>query len=137
MNYAALLIIMLLPSASWAGETLKTAPDLAIGSMLASLLLVIACIFLFAWLLKKSNLISQGKHQALIKVVSRQALSSKGQVQIIEVNDKRYLIGVTEQNISLLDTFAIPENEQGAELEPDASTPFATILSKISTKRNE
>lgn len=137
MNYAVLFFLMLLPSVAWSEEALNSRPDLALGSLLASLLLVIACIFIFAWLMKKSNLISQGRHNALIKIVARQALSSKGQVQIIEVNDKRYLIGVTEQSINLLDTLPVPEVEASVHQAQDVSTPFATILSKISTKRNE
>lgn len=137
MNYVALLVTLLFSSTSWAEEAIKSPPDLAVGSMIASLLLVLLCIFVFAFLMKKSNLLRYGKNQTLIKVVARQALTNKGQVQIIEVNQTRYLIGVTEQNISLLDTLPIPEGEETATTADDAATPFATLLSKISSTRNE
>lgn len=137
MNYVVLLITLLLPVSSWAESTLKSPLDLSSANLIASLLLVLACIFICAFLMKKSNLVGQYKNQPLIKVVARQALTNKGQVQIIEVNQTRYLLGVTEQNISLLDTLAIPDEALSEEQSEDVSTPFATLLSKISVKRNE
>jgi len=136
MNYVVAFIFLFIPTFSWAEEALKSPPDLAVGSMIASLLLVIACIFVFAFLMKKSNLIHNGRGKTLIKVIATQPLTSKGRVQIIEVNQKRYLVGVTEQSINLLDTFSIPEGEE-EEQQTNSSTSFATLLSKISTKRNE
>ncbi|MEI6896448.1 MAG: flagellar biosynthetic protein FliO [Psychromonas sp.] len=137
MNYISVLVMVLFPVASWADEVFKSPPELAIGSLVASLLLVLLCIFVFAFLIKKSNLIRSHKNHSVIKVLARQALTSKGQVQIIEVNKKRYLLGVTEQNISLLDTLPICENERDEVKTEQTSTPFATLLSKISIKRNE
>jgi flagellar protein FliO/FliZ len=137
MNYVVAFIFLFIPTSSWAEEALKSPPDLAVGSMIASLLLVIACIFVFAFLMKKSNLIHNGRGKTLIKVIATQPLTSKGRVQIIEVNQKRYLVGVTEQSINLLDTFSIPEGEEEEEQQTNSSTSFATLLSKISTKRNE
>jgi len=136
MNYVVLLITLLLPVSSWAESTLKSPVDLSVANLIASLLLVLACIFICAFLMKKSNLVKQHKNQPLIKVVARQALTNKGQVQIIEVNNTRYLVGVTEQNISLLDTFASPEDGV-EELPEDTPTSFAALLSKISVKRHE
>lgn len=138
MNYVVLLFAVLFPTLSWADEELlKSPPSLAIGTMVASLLLVIACIFIFAFLMKKSNLIHNGKGKALIKVIATQPLTNKGRVQVIEVNQTRYLIGVTEQNINLLDTFAIPEEDEADKKSETNSTAFSTLLSKISIKRNE
>ena len=138
MNYKVVLITLFFPSFTWAEEALKSAPDLAIGSLIASLLLVIACIFIFAFLMKKSNLIHNGRGKTLIKVIATQALSNKGRVQVIEVGDKRYLLGVTEQQINLLDTLDVPDDEVTGELNAEhQSNPFASLLSKISAKRNE
>ena len=137
MNYVALLITLFVSSIASAEQELRSPPDLAVGSMVASLLLVIACIFIFAFLVKKSNLIHNGKGKTLIKVIATQPLTNKGRVQIIEVNQKRYLVGVTEQNINLLDTFPIPEGEESEDQQQNISTSFSTIFSKISTKRNE
>lgn len=110
-------------------------PDLALGSLLASLLLVLVCIFVFAYLMKKTNLLKNGRGKTLIKVVATQPLSNKSRVQMLEVNGQHYLLGVTEQNITLLDKLDAPlaeENDQQSEV---AATPFATLLSKISNKQ--
>jgi flagellar protein FliO/FliZ len=138
MNYAVVVITLFFPTTSWAEDALKSPPDLAVGSMIASLLLVIACIFIFAFLMKKSNLIHNGRGKTLIKVIATQPLTNKGRVQIIEVGEKRYIVGVTEQQINLLDTIAIPADERFDELSPETPiNPFASLLSKISAKRNE
>jgi len=137
MNYLVAFVILFLPNIIWAEEAIKSPPDLAVGSLIASFFLVIVCIFVFAFLAKKSNLLHNGRGHTLIKVIATQPLTNKGRVQIIEVNETRYLLGVTEQNINILDTLPIPENEEGEEHSNQALTPFATLLSKISTKRNE
>ncbi|WP_413701315.1 flagellar biosynthetic protein FliO [Psychromonas sp. KJ10-10] len=139
MNYIVALIALFFPAISWgAVDTSKTPPDLAVGSMIASLLLVIACIFIFAFLMKKSNLVHNGRGKSLIKVIATQPLTNKGRVQIIEINKKRYLLGVTEQNINVLDTFELSEDEVAQSLsEQTAPTSFSSLLSKISAKRNE
>jgi flagellar protein FliO/FliZ len=138
MNYTVAVIFFFFPTLSWAEDILKTPPDLAVGSMIASLLLVIACIFIFAFLMKKSNLIHNGRGKTLIKVIATQSLNNKGRVQIIEVGEKRYLVGVTEQQINLLDTLIIPEGEISNEaLSETQLNPFSSLLSKISAKRNE
>lgn len=132
-----LFIALFLPSTGWTQETLKSAPDLAVGSMIASLLLVIVCILVFAFLIKKTNLLHNGRGKTLIKIIATQPLTNKGRVQIIEADGKRYLLGVTEQNINLIDTLSMPEDAEGETQLDSGSTPFATLLSKISTKRNE
>ncbi|MCP4320934.1 MAG: flagellar biosynthetic protein FliO [Psychromonas sp.] len=138
MIYFVFVIGLFLPSLSWAEEAFKSPPDLAVGSMIASLLLVIACIFIFAFLMKKSNLLQNGRGKTLIKVIATQPLTNKGRVQIVEVGEKRYLLAVTEQNINLLDTLAIP-GEGLTMTGPAEEQPhtFASLLSKISTKRHE
>jgi len=139
MNYIVALITLFFPALTWgAVDSLNTPPDLAIGSMIASLILVIACIFVFAFLMKKSNLIHNGRGKNLIKVVATQPLTNKGRVQIIEVHKKRYLLGVTEQNINVLDTFELSEDEIAESLsEETPPTSFSSLLSKISAKRDE
>lgn len=120
-----------------AAEEVVGPPGLAITSVLASLLLVLVCIFVFAYLMKQSNLLTNPKGKSQIKVVATQPLSSKGRVQMIEINGQQYLLGVTEQNITLLDKFDKPLT---AEVEPDkkmTATPFSTLLSKISHKTDE
>ncbi|GLS89456.1 hypothetical protein GCM10007916_05230 [Psychromonas marina] len=137
MKYVLLFITLFLPTLCWAEGGLKPPSDLSIGSMVASLVLVLACIFVFAFLMKKSNLIRNANGNSLIKVIATQPLTNKGRVQIIEVDQKRYLIGVTEQNINLLDTLPLPEEDPCEPTDGKSKHSFSTLLSKISTKRNE
>lgn len=123
-------ICIFFPAVSWALEENSTRPNFAFGSMLASLLLVIACIFVFAYLMKKTNLLKNGRGKSLIKVVATQPLTNKGRVQVIELNGLHYLLGVTEQNITLLDKFDKPLQADPSSENEAQNTPFATLLSK-------
>lgn len=138
MSYVVALFALLFPVLGQAEDALKSPPDLAVGSMIASLLLVIACIVFFAFLMKKSNLIRHGQGKAVIKVIATQSLTNKSRVQIVEVGEKRYLLGVTEQNINLLDILSVPDEEAGNEVVTNIpSNAFASLLSRMSTKRHE
>lgn len=125
------------PFSVWATQESAKSTNLPVASMLGSLLLVLACIFLCAYLMKKTNLLKNGRGKSLIKVVATQPLTSKGRVQMIEIDGQQYLLGVTEQNITLLDkldkTLTSAQELENTELK----TPFSTLLSKISNKNNE
>lgn len=132
-----LLSVISLPS--FALEEMNKQPDFAIGTMLGSLILVLACIFLFAFLMKKSNLIRHGGNKNPIKVIAMQPLTNKSRVQIVEVYGKQYLLGVSEQSITLLDQLetSIKAAESEPQDVPSFATAFASILSKAGKKNNE
>lgn len=113
----------------------STPPDFAIGSLIGSLFLVISCIFVFAYLVKKTNLIKNSNNNQL-KLISTYALNNKGRVQIIECNGQHYLLGVTEKNINLIDKFDTPIIENN-EPSIEKKTPFSAIFSKMNKKNNE
>ncbi len=119
-------------------ETSKR-PELEIGTMLGSLILVLACIFLFAFLMKKSNLLRHGSHKNPIKIIATQPLTNKSRVQIIEVHGKQYLLGVSDQSINLLDQLETPiiDNESAMEVQstPSFAAAFANVLSKAGKKK--
>jgi len=109
-------------------------PDFAYAQLIVSLLLVISCIFVFAYLIKKTNLM-KNSHNHQLKIVSTYPLNNKGRLQIIECNGQQYLLGVTEQNIILLDKLDVPVmdlSENAAQV-----TGFSAILSKLNKKKNE
>lgn len=113
-------------------ETSKR-PELALGTMLGSLVLVLACIFLFAFLMKKSNLIRHRGYKSPIKVIATQALTNKSRVQIIEVHGKQYLLGVSEQSVNLIEQLETPiqteMNQTDAQNTPSLAAAFAQVLS--------
>ena len=103
---AILLNVISLPV--FALEETSERPEFAIGTMLGSLILVLACIFFFAFLMKKTNLFRHGNSKNPIKVIATHPLTNKSRVQIIEVNNKQYLLGVSDQSINLLDQLESP-----------------------------
>jgi flagellar protein FliO/FliZ len=122
-------------------EETSERPELAIGTMLGSLILVLACIFLFAFLMKKSNLLRHGNNKNPIKIIATQPLTNKSRVQIVEVHGKQYLLGVSEQSVNLLDQLETPLMDKEAEVDvqstPSLAAAFATVLSKAGKKKNE
>lgn len=140
LNLFKALPIMLISLPTVALEETSKRPELAIGTMLGSLILVLACIFLFAFLMKKSNLLRHGGNKNPIKVIATQPLTNKSRVQIVEVYGKQYLLGVSEQSINLLeqiDSSSIEQNEiQNDQVPPSLATAFATVLSKARNKKN-
>jgi flagellar protein FliO/FliZ len=69
--------------------------------------------------------------------VASQPLTGKGRVQMIEVNGQQYLLGVTEQNITLLDKLDKPLAIGKESASAMTATPFSTLLSKMSKKTDE
>lgn len=144
LNLIKALPIMLISLPTVALEETSKRPELAIGTMLGSLILVLACIFLFAFLMKKSNLFRHGGNRNPIKVIATQPLTNKSRVQIVEVYGKQYLLGVSEQSINLLeqiDRSSIEQNDTQNEIKndqvpPSLATAFATVLSKARNKKN-
>jgi len=124
---------------SIAMEETSKRPELEIGTMLGSLILVLACIFLFAFLMKKSNLLRHGGNKNPIKVIATQPLTNKSRIQIIEVHGKQYLLGVSDQSVNLLDQLETPIIDKESAMEtqstPSLATAFATVLSKAGNKK--
>ncbi len=58
----------------------------------------------------------------LIAVVDRQGLAAKAAVAVVDVGGTRYVLGVSEQSVSLLDSYAA-DSESTAAPEPEAADP--------------
>jgi len=132
--------LSLLSAPSFGLEVTNERPELAIGSMLGSLILVLVCIFVFAFLMKKTNAFRHGHNKNPIKVIATHPLTNKSRVQIIEVNDKQYLLGVSEQSVQLLDQLAEPVkgvDKHPSQVPPSFATAFATVLTGARKKNNE
>ena len=131
------VLAIFIPIYSFAAEDNVGPPDLALTSMLGSLLLVIVCIFIFAFLMKQTNLLKNGRAKSQIKIIATQPLGAKARVQMIEVNGQQYLLGVSEQNVTLLDKLDKPLAVEDDLQKQDVVPPFSALLSKISKKRND
>jgi flagellar protein FliO/FliZ len=93
-------------------------------SMIMSLLMVLAVIVVSAMILKRFQGVSQS-HQGL-KIVTSLHLGSKEKVVVVQAGDKQLLLGVTTQQITLLETLDKPlVNTKGN------SVDFAQSIAKL------
>ncbi|KZY61380.1 hypothetical protein A3742_06035 [Oleiphilus sp. HI0071] len=78
--------------------------------VLLTLLAMIICILLIAWIVKRfSGLTGLGGRD--LKIVSAIAVGSRERVAVVEVKGEQFLIGATPHNISLLHHFSEEELE--------------------------
>lgn len=99
------------------------------GSMILSLLMVLGLIVICAFVLKRFNLTQQSVSQ--LKVVTSLRLGTKERVMVVQVGEQQLLLGVTSQQITLLETLpeTLPQqNNKAAELPKN-------ILSLLSSKK--
>ncbi|MCP4988814.1 MAG: flagellar biosynthetic protein FliO [Colwellia sp.] len=79
------------------------------GSMILSLLMVLALIIICAFVLKRFNLTQQSVSQ--LRVVTSLSLGAKERVMVVQMGEQQLLLGVTAQQITLLDKLAEPLTE--------------------------
>jgi flagellar protein FliO/FliZ len=106
-----------------------------IGQVMFSLLLVLAAIFVAAWLLRRLRA-APGRGAAQLEVVSQVALGQRERAVVLRVGTQHLLLGVAQGQVSLLQTLpegaiggteaATPEGGAGSALPPS----FAALLRK-------
>lgn len=69
-----------------------------------------------------------------VRIVTKQAISPKASVVIIDVGDTRLLLGVTEHAVSVLQTGDIPA-EVEVPVETSSARAFATRMSALTTAK--
>lgn len=72
-----------------------------------------------------------------IKVITRGFLTQNSQVCIIEVNEKYYLLGITEEKITVLDTFDEINLKNKETLSPIHNPSFGEILKRTFRKKDD
>ena len=76
------------------------------GSMILSLLMVLALIVICAFVLKRFNLTQQGVSQ--LKMVTSLPLGAKERVVVIQAGEQQLLLGVTAQQVTLIERLEKP-----------------------------
>ena len=76
------------------------------GSMIISLLMVLALIIISALVLKRFNLTQQGSSQ--LKVIASLSLGAKERVVVVQIGEQQLVLGVCPQQISLLQNLENP-----------------------------
>lgn len=77
-----------------------------LANMLGGLIVVVALIFLLAYIVKKLNLVPN--QNAIIKTIAMTQVGQKEKLIIVEINQQQYLLGVTSQQINLIDKLTNP-----------------------------
>jgi len=72
-----------------------------LANMIGGLIAVIAVILLLAYIVKRLNLVSS--NGGLIKTIAVNSIGQREKVVLVEVNGQQYLLGVTAQQINLID----------------------------------
>lgn len=80
------------------------------GSMILSLLMVLALIIICAFILKRFNFTQQSASQ--LKVVTSLSLGAKERIVVIQAGEQQLLLGVTAQQVTLLERLAEPLGDQ-------------------------
>jgi len=99
------------------------------GSMIVSLLLVLFAIVISAWLLKKLQV--GGNTVNSLKVVTSLNLGSKERLVVVQVGEKQLLLGITGQQINLLDTL-----EEPIEVKSGVPIDLSQTLARFTRKPN-
>ena len=90
------------------------APDIAWPALVAVLLLSVAALAVHFWL-KRRGVIAGGANP--IRLVATKSLGAKRAVAVVEVDNERFLLGLTDDAISLLSQLKV-EQRAKAMLQP-------------------
>ncbi len=91
------------------------------------LILVVALIFLFAWLLKKFNL-NQHSQNGLIRIIAGLSIGTRDRIVLIQVGEEQILLGLTPGRIEKLHSLSQPVEAPG---EQAVSSVFAEKLQRL------
>ncbi|AAN56218.1 MAG: flagellar biosynthetic protein FliO [Shewanella sp.] len=78
----------------------------AAASMLGGLILVLLLIFALAYLLRRFNLVPT--NHSVLKTLAVTSLGQKERLVLVQVGEQQYLLGVSGQQVNLIDKLAQP-----------------------------
>ncbi len=90
--------------------------------------LVVVCILLFAWLLKRLQGVS-GRSGSAMRVVGALSLGTRERVVLVQVGDRQVLVGVAPGRVSRVCEFDSPVVDASDDLTRPAN--FASLLDTI------
>jgi len=91
------------------------------------LILVVAFIFILAWLVKRFNL-TQHSQNGLLRIAASLAVGTKDRIVLLQVGEEQILLGLSPGRIEKLHTLSNPII---IEDDSHSSTPFAEKLNKL------
>ncbi len=110
----------------------------AVLKMISALVIVIACIYLSMLLIKKGlgKKFSSNKEINVLEVLETTYLAPKKSVSLLRVADKSVLIGITDNQISVLTELGVEETAKltagvSTQIQTNQSTNFKNIMGKV------
>lgn len=105
-----------------------TTPGSLLASVGGTLVLILLIIAVMAWLARRAGFAQRfPKGNQVLSVVSSQTLGQRERLIVVEMENKRLLLGVTSAQISCLATFDKPEGDDRFT-DPPLSTDFQSTL---------
>lgn len=102
-----------------------------LSSLFLGLLFVLAVIVGCAWLIKRMGAVS-GANTGTIKVLAVSSVGSRERIALVEVGGQQLLLGVTQQQINTLHTFAEPVV---SEPDREINSEFAQKLHQLMSRK--
>ena len=96
-----------------------------LASMVGGLIVVLLLIFALAYMVKRLNLVPSS--QGILKTLAVTPLGQKEKLVLVEVDGQQYLLGVTPQQVNLLDKLTTP-----VEISTDS---FASRLRQVKSSQ--
>jgi len=109
-------------------------PASSLTPLLLTLLLVLALIPAAAWLLRRAGL-AQPSSAAGLRVVAQLALGPRERLVIVEVADRRWLLGVGAAGITRLGTLPAGSDAPPEAANAAAGRSFADIIRRMAGPR--
>ncbi|MGJ8692221.1 MAG: flagellar biosynthetic protein FliO [Thalassotalea sp.] len=122
-----LLLFVMIPAFAEPAVGKHVGSNLDAATMILSLLMVLALIIASAYVLKKFNITAVQSED--LKIITSLALSTKEKLLVVQVGDKQLLLGVTSQQITLLETLETP-----LEVKAPVNQQFAASIQKLLKK---
>ncbi|RTR32567.1 flagellar biosynthetic protein FliO [Shewanella atlantica] len=113
-------------TASVASAVEKDSAMSTLANMLGGLILVLILIFVLAYIVRRFNLVPASSN--VLKVVAVTSLGQREKVVLVEVDGQQYLLGVTPQQVNLIDKL-----ETVVNIEMDS---FASRLLQAKSKQS-
>ncbi|RTR39348.1 flagellar biosynthetic protein FliO [Shewanella canadensis] len=88
-------------TATVASAVEKDSAMATLANMLGGLIVVLILIFVLAYIVRRFNLVPASSN--VLKVVAATSLGQREKVVLVEVDGQQYLLGVTSQQVNLID----------------------------------
>lgn len=96
---------------------------------------VIALVYILSHFLRNSRRYF-GMQGSMIQVIDRSPLTQHAQVFIVKVGEKYYLLGLTDEQITVLDTYDDLSFVPAESLPPQPGVQFAEMLKRTFRKKD-